>query len=206
MELFDWATAASIDIDCQRSFTPLCPNELPVPDGHNIVAAVNAQAKLAKWRIGSMDFHPPDALWIASEEHPQLSPIEGYPNLDLYWNAHCIVGTEGAKLLPGLPNVEDYDFMVFKGLAPTVHPYGACFRDLSESVSTGLIEFLQEKKITTVILAGLALDYCVKTTAIQLMKTECFRVIVNINACRAIGDPEAAIAEMRAFGIEVVNV
>lgn len=191
---------ASMDVDCQKGFTPLCPNELPVPDGHNIVAALNAQAKLARLRVGSKDWHPANALWIATEEYPQFTPT-GYPNMDLRWNAHCIAGTEGAELLPGLPPVTDYDFMVYKGLERDMHPYGACYHDLNEKISTGLIEFLKDKKIETVILAGLALDYCVKTTALQLVKH--FNVIVNLSACRAIGQPDGAIKDMLQQGIEV---
>ena len=28
---------ASFDVDAQKGFTPLCPNELPVPEGDTIV-------------------------------------------------------------------------------------------------------------------------------------------------------------------------
>ena len=43
-------TVASLDIDAQKGFTPLCPNELPVVGGDDIVAALNAQATLATLR------------------------------------------------------------------------------------------------------------------------------------------------------------
>ncbi len=49
---------ASLDIDAQKGFTPLCPNELPVAGGDTIVAALNAQAALATLRAGSKDAHP----------------------------------------------------------------------------------------------------------------------------------------------------
>ena len=196
---------ASLHIDCQKGFTPLCPDELPVPDGHNIVAALNAQDKLARWRVASKDWHQKQAYWIASKEHPQFSRITRsdiiLDDLDVYWNSHCIAGTEGAELLPGLPRVRDYDFMVYKGLERDMHPYGACYHDLHDKISTGLIEFLKDRKIETVIVGGLSTEYCVKTTALQLVKH--FNVVVNLSACRAIGQPDGAIKDMLQQGIEV---
>ena len=56
---------ASIDIDAQKGFTPLCPNELPVPEGHLIVDELNSNAKLANYRIASRDAHPSIADWNA---------------------------------------------------------------------------------------------------------------------------------------------
>ena len=38
----------SLDIDAQKTFTPLCPAELPVHEGHLIAAELNAQARLAQ--------------------------------------------------------------------------------------------------------------------------------------------------------------
>ena len=34
----------SIDVDAQKTFSPLCPQELPVAEGDTIVAELNAQA------------------------------------------------------------------------------------------------------------------------------------------------------------------
>lgn len=194
---------ASFDVDCQRGFTPLCPNELPVPDGHLIVDELNRQAVLAKYRVGSKDWHPSNALWIASNEHPQLSPIEPkQPNMDVYWNSHCIGGTKGAKLLPGLPNPEQYDFMVYKGLEPNMHPYGSCYHDLANTISTGVIEFLHRKTVKTVIVGGLATDYCVKTTVKQLLYNG-FMVILNLGGCRGITEKTTneAIEEMKNYSV-----
>jgi nicotinamidase/pyrazinamidase len=175
---------ASMDVDAQKGFTPLCPNELPVEGGHNIVKALNEQSKFALYRVGSKDWHSPNAAWIANETNPQFTPCKGLRNVDLYWNAHCIAGTTGAELLDGLPRPEDYDFMVYKGMEPDMHPYGACYHDLEEKISTGLIEFLKIKKVWCVIVGGLATDYCVKKTVFQLAKH--FTVIVNLSACRAV--------------------
>lgn len=87
-----------------------------------------------------------------------------------------------------------------------MHPYGACYNDLAGRQSTGVIEFLQMNGIKTVIVGGLATDYCVKMTALQLCAAG-FQVVVNLEACRGIspGTTRAAIDEMVGKGIVVVE-
>ena len=70
-------TLAAFDVDAQKCFTPLCPDELPVPDGHEIARELNHQARLAALRIGSKDAHPPNAVWVATDDKPQLTPVTG---------------------------------------------------------------------------------------------------------------------------------
>ena len=54
----------SIDVDAQKTFTPLCPQELPVAGGDEIVAELNAQAALADLRVMTNDAHGPAAKWL----------------------------------------------------------------------------------------------------------------------------------------------
>ena len=55
------AKTASFDVDPQRGFTPLCPNELPVVGGDQIAAELNTQAEFASARLVSKDCHPAEA-------------------------------------------------------------------------------------------------------------------------------------------------
>nr|MDT0251308.1 isochorismatase family protein [Endozoicomonas sp.] len=199
-------TVAAFDVDAQKCFTPLCPDELPVPDGHKISRELNRQADLARVRIGSKDAHPANAVWVATQENPQLSPVYGHKNVDLHWNRHAVPGTEGFELLDDLPDVTDYDFFVWKGVETDIHPYGACFHDLEEKLSTGVIEFLKNQEISTILVGGLALDYCVKTTALQLQRAG-FQVYVNRAASRGLAENSVteAIAELASTGVIVVN-
>ncbi|HOK01561.1 MAG TPA: nicotinamidase [Spirochaetota bacterium] len=200
-----YSKTASFDVDAQKGFTPLCPDELPVPDGDKIASALNRQAAFAKFRVGSKDWHCKQALWLADDKNPQFSPIKGR-NVDIRWNCHCIGGTKGAELLDGLPHPADYDFFVWKGMEPDMHPYGACFHDLDGRLSTGVIEFLHGNGVDTVIVGGLATDYCVKTTAMQLKRAG-FNVVVNLEACRGISIDtiDAAISDMTKEGIVVLK-
>jgi nicotinamidase/pyrazinamidase len=189
---------ASIDVDAQKGFTPLCPNELPVVDGDKIVEELNKQAVYAYYRCGSKDAHPANPVWLADKDHAVLSKVEGYDNADLYWPAHCVVGTRGFELLDGLPKPEGYDFFVWKGMEPHLHPYGACFHDQENSRSTGLIEWLVDRKVSTVIVGGLATDYCVYATCQQLLEHG-FKVILNTGASKAVdpGSVAAKVYELR---------
>lgn len=180
---------ASHNVDPQKGFTPLCPSELPVPDGHNIVDELNHQNNLARYRTVSKDVHPSNAIWLATKERPQLTLIKNEPNVDLVWNAHCMSGTYGAELLDGLPKMTEYDFFLAKGFEPDLHPYSSCYHDHYKRKSTGLIEWLNSKDISTVIIGGLATNYCVSETVKDLSNAG-FQVILNLGACRGLGTEE----------------
>ncbi len=40
---------ASFDVDPQHGFTSLCPDELPVPDGDEMVMELNSSIPAANW-------------------------------------------------------------------------------------------------------------------------------------------------------------
>lgn len=196
---------ASFDVDAQKTFTPLCPQELPVPGGTEIVAELNAQAHFAGLRLASKDSHSAQALWVADAKHPPLSAITA-SHMDCYWPVHAVPGTLGFESLSGLPAIADYDYVVWKGVELDMHPYGACYHDLAERLSTGVLEFLKVYGIQCIIVGGLATEYCVKTTALQLQRAG-FDVVVNLAACRGL-DPiaiEKAIQGMKAVGIAFVD-
>lgn len=202
---------ASIDIDSQQCFTPLCPDELPVEDGQNIVDELNSQAKLAKLRVGTKDAHSPHALWIPENKTRIFNLIEPeltnkHKNIDLYWPEHAVPGTKGFDLIPGLPRPAEYDYFVWKGIEVDMHPYGACYHDIAETLSTGLIEYLKVHNITHIIAGGLALDYCVKTTVLQLLNAN-FKVILNLAATKGLAQETSKFAkqEMIAKGAYLID-
>ena len=47
MQLPEKKYIASFDIDAQNTFTPVCPDELPVAEGDTIAPALTAQAQFA---------------------------------------------------------------------------------------------------------------------------------------------------------------
>ncbi|MEK1939552.1 MAG: nicotinamidase, partial [Pseudomonas sp.] len=120
---------ASFDVDAQKSFTPLCPAELPVAGGDLIGGELNFMASLAHLRVGSKDAHTPQAPWVVKQHADMLRPT-GLEHADVTWVSHCVPGTEGFNLLDELPTPYDYDYFVWKGVEPDLHPYGACYHDL----------------------------------------------------------------------------
>ncbi len=196
---------ASLDVDAQYTFTPTCPDELPVPDGDAIAEELNRQAAFAAYRLGSKDAHSPQALWVSNEQQPPFTPIAG-ANMDLRWPRHAVPGTKGFELLQGLPHPADYDFFVWKGVEPDMHPYGACYHDLAQRLSTGIIEYLRSQQVGTVLVGGLSTDYSVHHTVLQLLDAG-FEVVVNRSATRGVADESSrhAIAEMIQRGAHFVH-
>lgn len=197
---------ASIDIDAQNGFTFNCPGELPVKGGTDIVKECNLNATKAKVRYASKDAHPSNGAWTADEANPQFTNV-GLPNVDIRWNQHCVVGTYGFELISGLPKMSEYDFFVYKGVERDLHPYSPCYHDLNKTISTGIIEKLKYDGINTVILGGLALNYCLGEGAIDL-KLAGFEVIVNLASTAGIGTETEIydyIRKLKDINIIVVN-
>lgn len=205
------AIVASFHVDAQRGFTPMCPTELPVMDGDKIVPDLLDQDKFAFYRIASKDWHHPYALHIATNTEPQFSPV-GLPNVDIKWNRHCVAGTNGAELLEGLPHWSEYDYFIWKGLEKDCHVYSAIYHDLGKTRSTGVIEWMKSKNISVVIVGGLATDFCVKNTVLDLRDAG-FSVMLNLSACRAIATVmsdgrnslDVAMEEMFQAGVQFID-
>lgn len=206
MKLPEKHKVASFDVDAQRTFTPLCPDELPVKGGDKIAPELNRQAEFAAWRLGSKDSHSPQAVWVTDRPEKIARPGTGAKDAPEFWPVHAVPGTEGFELLPGLPKPADYDFFVWKGVELDMHPYGACYHDIAERMSTGVIEWLKAQGVTHVIIGGLATDYCVQATAHQLKRAG-FEVVINLAACRGIAEEtiEKSLADMKKAGIHFVN-
>lgn len=200
------AMIVALDVDAQKTFTPLCPDELPIVGGDEIVHELNAQAALADLRVMTKDAHSASAKWLCHNRADIGKPTQ-LPNADCQWVAHAMVGSYGYELLDGLPAETDYDFCVWKGISPDLHPYGACFHDLQEKLSTGLIEWLQQKNANLLIVGGLATDFCVKTTVLQLLRGGDWQVWVNRAACRGIDvhGSEIAWQEMQQHGAKLFD-
>ena len=59
------------------------------------------------------------------------------------------------------------------------------YHDQADVLSTGGIEYLRANKVETVIVGGLALDFCVKKSIEQLLDAG-FKVILNLASTRAV--------------------
>ncbi len=197
---------ASFAVDVQNGFTPHCPQELPVPGGNEIVPDILFMESMSGFHIASKDWHHPKAKWVATETEPQFTPIPNEENLDIRWTRHCEGGTFGAELLAGLKAPKEYSYFIWKGMEFDLHPYSAVYHDLKKQMSTGAIEVLKANGIETVIVGGLATDYCVKETALDLRRAG-FEIVLYLPSCRGITAETtvAAIAEMADVGIKICH-
>ena len=60
------------------------------------------------------------------------------------------------------------------------------------------------RKVDAILVGGLCENYCVATTAMQLAKAG-FKVFVNLDATRYLGDPTAEREKMKKDGIVLLN-
>jgi nicotinamidase/pyrazinamidase len=205
-------TSATFLVDAQKGFTSLCPDELPVPKGELIGPECNKTFEKTKFKVASKDAHPHDADWLTEDRsHVGLPAVyaEERGQHDLYWPRHCEVGTYGFELLSDLPSMEEFDFIIYKGVERHIHVYSAVYQLLKPNnkgsrISTGVIEFFKANRVDTVVIVGLATNYCCASTAFDLVEAG-FRVIMNLGGCRGIGDIKPALKKMEESGVEFVN-
>jgi nicotinamidase/pyrazinamidase len=176
---------ALIVVDYQNDFTPP-DGALAVPEGDRIAERINALARSGEYDlvVATRDWHPRDHG--SFQEH-------GGP-----WPVHCVAGTDGAQLHPGL-DTGTIDVIVDKGQDPGTEGY-------SGFDGTELAELLREHGITQLTIVGLATDYCVKQTAIEGLR-EGFQVTVDSTAVRGVevepGDSWRALEQLRTAGAAI---
>ncbi len=175
---------ALIVVDVQNDFCP--GGALAVPDGDEVVEPVNRLAKRHPYVVATRDWHPPDHGSFAEHGGP--------------WPVHCVGESPGAQLHPGI-DTRQIDLVLDKGKARDREGYSAF-------EATELERLLRERSVRTVHIAGLALDYCVKATALDAAHAG-FEVVVHRDASRAVeaqpGDGERAVAALREAGVRVTG-
>ncbi len=196
---------ALILVDIQNDFIP--GGALAVPEGDRIVPVVNRLQPCFNLVVATQDWHPADHGSFASN-HTGRSPGEvielgGLPQI--LWPAHCVQGTPGAAFVPGLDR-QRWDHVFVKGTDPLIDSYSG-FYDNGHRQATGLADYLLQRGVTNVWIAGLATDYCVKFTALDAVKLG-FKTHLIEDACRGVDlkpdDVPRAIEEMKAAGVEIV--
>lgn len=197
---------ATIHVDPQNGFTEHCPKELPVSGALSIIPHLNQMFELADLNILSRDWHPEGAVYEATEEMPMGTKLEGYPNADMTWNRHCVANTFGSEVIDGLAKLGTYDLEIKKGEEIDCHPYGALWHDAARSRSTGIVEFLSEHNVKHVLVGGLALDFCVRLTVVELAASG-FTPVLNLEATKSVFNENIAtsIDEMIGAGAIVLE-
>jgi nicotinamidase/pyrazinamidase len=173
-----------IVVDVQNDFCP--GGALPVPDGDAVVEPINRLMETIPFTVATRDWHPPNHLSFSEQGGP--------------WPVHCVRDSEGAALHPKL-HTSQIDAIVDAGREPEDEGYSGFER-------TDLERLLHDHDVDTVHVAGLALDYCVRATALDARRAG-FDVVLHRLATRAInvdpGDEERTLWELREAGVKVVD-
>ncbi|MFL5674520.1 MAG: isochorismatase family protein [Chloroflexota bacterium] len=185
---------ALIVVDVQNDFADPAGG-LSVARGDRIIPAIDREIQMATAAgaivVATQDWHPAST--------PHFAKDGGI------WPVHCVAGTWGAELHPDLTLPEDAP-RVRKGANGEDGYSGFTMRDpvSGATIATILETVLRDASVDTVVVTGLATDYCVKATAIDAAALG-FRTSVLTEAIAAVdlqpGDGDRALAEMEAAGV-----
>lgn len=193
---------ALIVIDVQNDFCP--GGALAVSEGDQIVPLINAMMPDFDAVILTQDWHPVGHSSFASS-HDGKIPFETTEmpyGTQVLWPDHCVQGSPGAAFHPDLRT--DGDLIIRKGFRPAIDSYSAFFEN-DQTTPTGLEGYLRTRGIDSLVMVGLATDFCVHFSAVDAARLG-FVVEVRLSACRAIdmdASLDAASEAMRNSGVRL---
>jgi nicotinamidase/pyrazinamidase len=190
---YDEKTALLV-IDVQNDFASP-DGALYVKGGEEIVPSVNREIDAARDSralvVYTQDWHPPTT--------PHFAKDGGI------WPVHCVRDTWGASFDQAL---QIADHVIRKGVGGEDGYSGFSVRDpeSGDEQSTGLEKLLTERGITRVVVVGLALDYCVKATALDAISLGFATTLLGA-LTRSVdlqpGDGQRALEELERAGVEI---
>lgn len=175
-------------IDIQYDFCS--GGSLAVPHAEDIIEPINAM----------LYRHPDTPLFVSRDWHPVST--KHFKAGGGFWPPHCIAHTRGAAFHTGI-NI-DKATIYSKGQDPNNDGgYSALegTRQEGEKVFS-LAEDIISQKITHLLVAGLATDYCVMASVADAVKLG-INVSVNIHGVRAVSEVTGAEAMERMFNLGV---
>jgi nicotinamidase/pyrazinamidase len=193
MNGYDSSTALVV-VDVQNDFADPA-GSLYVSGGVEVVRRINDEVALASadgaFVVYTQDWHPPSTPHFARDGGT--------------WPVHCVAGTWGAELHPGLLVAGP---AVRKGSNGEDGYSGFMMRDSTSGADrpTELEPILRERGLTRVVVCGLATDYCVRATVLDACRLG-FVTTVLTEAIAAVdltpGDGPKSLAEMAEAGAQL---
>ena len=193
-------------IDVQNDFCP--GGALAVKGGDEVILPINQMARSFAEKGGriaaSQDWHPAGHISFASSHNRKIGDIIDTTIVknQILWPDHCVQGTMGAEFHADL-NRTFKKSIIRKGACKVLDSYSAFFEN-DRLTPTGLDEWIRSKYIDTVILCGLATDYCVFYSAMDSINLG-LKTIIADDAVRAVDYPpnslENALKTMKDAGV-----
>jgi nicotinamidase/pyrazinamidase len=197
---------ALIIVDLQNDFLP--GGALPVPQGDEVIPVANELQQRFELILATQDWHPPDHGSFAAN-HPGKKPgdriiLDGIEQI--LWPVHCVQNTDGAEFAAAF-DTSRIAHVFHKGVERNIDSYSTFF-DNAHRRHTGLAHYLRERSIMDIYLMGLALDYCVKYSALDARQLG-LNTYVILDGCRGIelepGDIDRALDEMKRAGATILK-
>jgi nicotinamidase/pyrazinamidase len=166
--------------------------QLPAPTGEQVRRPARQALRCARAR----------ARAVAQQPRPSPSP---HPQT--LWPDHCVQGSAGAAIHAGVARGAG-DVVVQKGAARLVDSYSG-FGDAQGGAHerTALEGHLRAAGATAVVVAGLALDWCVAFTCKDAKRLG-FDTYLVLEGCRGINADnkvEKELAQLRGLGVHIVD-
>ena len=185
-----------VAVDVQNDFID---GSLAVTNGIDVVTPLNTLAHAVRRDLGRVAF--------TRDWHPATTP-----HFDT-WPEHCVADTDGAAFHPDL-QVKEGDIVLNKGMGQTDGYSGIeGVADDGTTLET-MIEPVHRDEKVRIFVGGLATDYCVRATAVDLARR--YKGLDNVSIClvtdaiRAVNlqpnDGTEAVEAMADAGVHIINL
>ncbi len=178
---------ALLVVDVQNDFCE--GGSLAVAGGAAVAAAISAHVRSSSYDhvVATRDHHVDPGGHFAEQ-----------PDYLETWPAHCVVGTGGVDLHPALDR-SPLEAVFDKG------EYAAAYSGFEgRAGGVALADWLRERGVDAVDIAGIATDHCVRATALDAV-AEGFvtRVLLHLTAGVAPASTDAALEQLRTAGVDL---
>jgi nicotinamidase/pyrazinamidase len=202
---------ALLIVDVQRDFCE--GGSLAVAGGSAVAAAITEY--LASPATGRY------AHIVATRDHhvDPGSHFSAQPDYVDTWPPHCVAGTLGADFHPDLDTSLFEEVFVkgerqaaysgFEGVSSGFAGTGTpgANGDVAGATGRSLADWLREREVTDVDIAGIATDHCVRATAADAARLGlAVRVLIDLTAGVAADTTAEAVQEMLSEGVELIGL
>jgi nicotinamidase/pyrazinamidase len=180
---------AIVVVDVQNDFCE--GGSLAVAGGAEVARGISERLAAGGYEhaVATRDHHIDPGAHFADE-----------PDFVQSWPAHCVVGTRGVALHPGLDTTR-IEAVFDKG------EYAAAYSGF-EGVDNGvpLADWLRARDVDAVEIVGIATDHCVRATALDAARLGfATRVRLDLTAGVAAPTVERAVGELTAAGVRLTG-